>query len=180
MHAGGRNIILSGRAIRTARIDGDQYHFIEDPEPILADLRRSGRRVDLFTFMQRLPDSSPRSSYPMEWDNMAVLPVSTFDNWWTQQIGFKARNKAKQAEKKGVTVREAPFDESLVKGIWEIYNECPFGRGGVFRITGRAWKRCTEMSATFLDSSVFIGAYDGNRLIGFIKLTIDEARLKPE
>ena len=31
------------------------------------------------------------------------------------------------------------------------------------------------MSETFLDSSVFIGAYDGNRLIGFIKLTIDDS-----
>jgi hypothetical protein len=31
------------------------------------------------------------------------------------------------------------------------------------------------MSGTFLDSSVFIGAFDGDRLIGFIKLTIDDS-----
>ena len=70
--------------------------------------------------------------YPFEVDNLAVLPISTFENWWTKQIGFKARNKAKQAEKKGVTVREAPFDESLVKGIWEIYNESPVRQGAAF------------------------------------------------
>jgi hypothetical protein len=29
------------------------------------------------------------------------------------------------------------------------------------------------MSGTFLDSSVFIGAFDNDRLVGFIKLTID-------
>ncbi len=175
MHAGGRNIILSGRAIRTARIDGDQYHFIEDPEPILADLRRSGRRVDLFTFMQRLPDSSPRSSYPMEWDNMAVLPVSTFDHWWTEQIGFKARNKAKQAEKKGIQVREVPFDDVLVRGIWEIYNECPIRQERLFPHYGRSLESVREVSATFLGSSIFIGAFDAEKLIGFIKLTADEA-----
>ena len=65
----------------------------------------------------------------MEWDNLAVLPISTFDHWWSQQIGFKARNKAKQAEKKGAVIREVPFGDSLVRGIWEIYNETPI-RGG--------------------------------------------------
>jgi hypothetical protein len=30
------------------------------------------------------------------------------------------------------------------------------------------------MSATYLDSSVFIGAYDSDKLIGFIKLVIDD------
>ena len=31
------------------------------------------------------------------------------------------------------------------------------------------------MSATYLDSSVFIGAYDSGKLIGFIKLVIDDS-----
>jgi hypothetical protein len=30
------------------------------------------------------------------------------------------------------------------------------------------------MSATYLDSSIFIGAFDGEKLIGFIKLTVDD------
>ena len=32
-----------------------------------------------------------------------------------------------------------------------------------------------EVSATFLGSSIFIGAFDAEKLIGFIKLTADEA-----
>src|SRR5262245_47699986 len=125
MQAGGRNIIISGRAIRTARIDGDSYRILEDPEPILAELRTCGRRIDLFTFMQLLPASSPRFRYPMEWDNLAAIDLKSFDQWWNEQIGFKARNKARQAEKRGVMLREIPFDESLVRGIWEIYSETP-------------------------------------------------------
>jgi hypothetical protein len=120
----GRDIRVYGRLIRIARLDADQYEFLDDPEPVLDGLRRSGTRVDLFTFMQRLPETSPKHRYPMEWDNLAVVSVSTFEEWWTKQIGFKARNKAKQAEKKGVTLREAPFDDALVHGIWKIYNEC--------------------------------------------------------
>ena len=63
-------------------------------------------RVDLFTFLQKLSNTKPDFAYPMEMDNFAAIPISTFENWWTKQIGFKARNKAKQAEKKGVVLRE--------------------------------------------------------------------------
>ncbi len=121
----GRAIRVQGRIVRIARPHGDRYRFLDDPAPIINELRKRGERVDLFTFSQRLPDSEPRFSYPVEWDNLAVLPISTFENWWTKQIGFKARNKAKQAEKYGVVVREMPFNDTLVAGIHEIYNECP-------------------------------------------------------
>ena len=143
---------------------------------MLGGLRKCGARVDLFTFMQRLPETSPKYPYPMEWDNLAVLPVSTFDRWWTEQIGFKARNKAKQAEKKGVVVREVPFDDALVRGIWEIYNECPVRQGRPFPHYGKDIETVRQMSATFLDTSIFIGAFLGDKLIGFIKLTTDESR----
>ena len=174
MQAGGRNIMLSGRAIRTARIDGDQYRFIEDPEPIVAELRRSGRRVDLFTFMQRLPDSAPRYSYPMEWDNLAVIHVKSFDHWWNEQIGFKARNKAKQAEKKGVILREVQFDDSLAQGIVDIYNESPVRQGRAFFNYGKTLETVRRQASTFLESSLFIGAFLEEKLIGFVKLTADE------
>ena len=120
---------FNGRLFRIARLDGDKYKFLDNPEPILVGLRKSDTRVDLFTFMQKLPDSTPKYTYPMEMDNLAALPVSTFDNWWNEQIGFKARNKAKQAAKKGVVVREVAFDDALARGIWEIYNESPVRQG---------------------------------------------------
>ena len=112
-----------------ARLDGDKYTFPDDPEAVLEGLRNSGIRVDLFTFLQRLPETSPKYAYHMEWDNLAVLPVSTFDHWWTQQIRSLPRNRARQAEKKGVVLREVPIDEALFKGIVEIYNECPMRQG---------------------------------------------------
>jgi len=172
----GRDIQVQGRLFRTARLDGDKYKFLDDPEPLLAELRRSEARVDLFTFMQKLPDTSPKYTYPMEWDNLAVLPISTFENWWTEQIGFKARNKAKQAGKKGVVVREVPFDDALVQGICEIYNESPVRQGRRFPHYGKSIDSVRKMSSTFLDTSVFIGAFLGLKLIGFIKLTSDDGR----
>ncbi|HLQ77205.1 MAG TPA: hypothetical protein VK210_07610, partial [Terriglobia bacterium] len=158
------------------RLDAEKYQFLDDPQPVLDGLRKSGTRVDLFTFMQRLPESEPKFRYPMEWDNFAALPISTFDHWRTQQIGFKARNKAKQAEKKGVTLREVPFDDALVKGIWEIYNECPVRQGRPFTHYGKDIETVRKEEATYLDSSIFIGAFLGDSMIGFVKMVSDETR----
>lgn len=172
----GKEIKVQGKAVRIGRLDADKYQFLDDPEPMLEGLRKSGKRIDLFTFMQRLPESKPKYQYPMEMDNLAAIPVSTFDQWWNQQIGFKARNKAKQAEKKGVTVREVPFDDALVKGIWEIYNECPFRQGKPFDHYGKDLETVHMEEATYLDSSIFLGAFLGEEMIGFVKMVHDETR----
>jgi hypothetical protein len=172
----GRNVVVRRRLCRVAEVDGEGYKFLSDPKSAIAALRDSGIRADLFTFMQEPPETSPLYKHPYEWDNFAVLPISTFDQWWMKQIGFKARNKAKQAEKKGIVLREVPFDDALVRGIWEIYNEVPVRQGRRFPHYGKSLETVRAMSATFLDSSVFIGAFDGEKLVGFIKMTMNDAR----
>ena len=174
MIVGGKEIRVGGRIVRMARLDGEKFRFLEDPESILDELRKSRIRVDLFTFTQRLPNTKPLFQYPMEWDNFAAIPISTFEDWWTKQLGFKARNKAKQAEKKGVVLREVPFSDELVRGICEIYNECPIRQGRRFPHFGKDVQAVHREEATYLDSSIFIGAFLGDRLIGFIKILIDE------
>jgi len=176
MNVCGREIRVHGRLIRIARLDAEKYHFLEDPQPLLDGLRKCGTRVDLFTFMQRVQETEPKYSYPMEWDNFAALPVSTFDHWWNKQLGFKARNKAKQAEKKGVVIREVPFDDALLHGIWKIYNECPVRQGRPFSHYGKNLETVRREEATYLDSSVFIAAFLGDEIIGFIKMVSDETR----
>lgn len=171
---GDRDIRVDGRLVRIARLDGEKYRFLDDPAPIVEGLKSRRGRVDLFTFMQRLPETQPKFQYRMEWDNFAALPITTFENWWTKQIGFKARNKAKQAEKHGVILKEIPFCGELVRGIWEIYNETPIRQGKRFPHYGMKLEEVHRYAGTFLADSVFIGAYNGERMIGFAKLTIDE------
>jgi hypothetical protein len=172
----GQEIRIRGKLLKVARLDGDKYTFLEDPAPMVDALRSCGTRIDLFTFLQRLPETTPKFSYPMEWDNLAVIKVSTFEDWWNNQLRFKARNKARQAEKKGVTLREVPFDEALVRGIWEIYNECPVRQGRPFQHYGKDFATVYRESATYLDKSIFIGAFLDGKLIGFTKLVTDETR----
>lgn len=170
----GKDVRVEGRLVRLARLAAEGFEFLDDPEVVLGYLRGAG--IDIFTFMERLPFTSPRYGYAMEWDNVAALPVSTFEHWWTKQIDGKTRNMARRAEKKGVVVREVPFDDALARGIWEIYNECPVRQGRPFQHYGKDIEAVHRMSATFLDSSVFIGAFLGEKLIGFMKLTIDDSR----
>ena len=170
----GREVKIQGRLCRTAHLDADGYKFLDDPELALGELRKSEMRIDLFTFAQKLPETTPKYPYPMEWDNVAALKVSTFEYWWTKQIGKNTRNKARQGAKKGVVIREVPFDSTLARGIWEIYNECPIRQERRFPHYGKSFEAVREMSATYLDSSIFIGAYEDDTLIGFIKLTVDD------
>ena len=151
----GKEVRIAGRMLRIARLEADAYQFVDnDTVPVLEALRQVRPRIDVFTFVQGLPETQPRYNYPMEWDNFAALQVTDYEHWWNEQIGFKARNKAKQALKKGVVVREVPFDDDLVKGNLEVYNESPLRQGARTSITARAWtpyivKRRPSWTAVF-------------------------------
>jgi hypothetical protein len=164
LNAGGNAFKLEGRLVRSARIDGDAYKFLDDPEVVIGALRKATSRVDLFTFVQRVSETSPRFPYPLEWGNFAALPVSTFDRWWTRQINDKTRNMVRRAAKKGVEVQEVPFDDALVRGIWEIHNETPIRQGQRFPHYVKDIAVVHEEAATFTDRSIFIGAFLGKDL----------------
>ncbi|MGA8407860.1 MAG: hypothetical protein WB680_11840, partial [Candidatus Acidiferrales bacterium] len=170
----GREVVTRGRFVKIASLDGEKYLILDEPNPAIEELRSSGVRADLFTFLQRLPDKSPKFEYPFEMDNLAAMPITTFDDWWNKQIRSYARNRARQAEKRGVTLRQIPFDDETVRGIWEIYNECPFRQGKAFPHFGTSMEAVREMKATFLDTSIFIGAFFEGRMIGFAKLVADQ------
>jgi hypothetical protein len=176
MNICGKGVQVQGRFIRIARLDGEKYNSPDDPELILNGLKTCGIRIDIFTFLQKVPETVPKYVYPMEWDNLAVLPVSTFDHWWMNQIRSFPRNRARQAGKKGVVLREVPVDEALFKGIVEIYNECPIRQGKRFPHFGMSLESARLYASTFIDRSIYIGAFLGDSMIGFIKLVTDESR----
>ena len=176
MQVGGRDFQITGALLRIARLAADRYESVEDPEATRAALRESTMRIDLFTFMQKLPDTSPKHAYPMEWDDVAALSVSTFDHWWTKQIDSKTRSHVRVAEKKGLVVREVPFDDVLVRGISVVYNESPVRQGKRFWHYGKDVETVRRENGTFLDRSIFIGAFLEERLVGFAKLVCDQER----
>jgi hypothetical protein len=167
---------IEGKLIRIARLDAEGYDFLEEPNTDLEALKHSPDRIDIFTFIQKLSDTSPKYNFPMEMDNFAVLPVSSFDHWMNHQIDFKVRNKVRKAGKSGVVVREVELDEDLVKGISAVYNESPVRQGMAFWHYGKDLDEVRRMNANFVGRSIFIGAFLDGKLIGFARLVTDEDR----
>jgi hypothetical protein len=69
-----------------------------------------------------------------------------------------------------------PFDDTLVQGISAIYNECPIRQGKPFWHFGKDLDAVRRMNGTFLERSVFIGAFHEDTMIGFAKLVSDEVQ----
>jgi hypothetical protein len=174
----GQEIRTVGRLVRIAGLSADTYEFLDRPEATIDALKATDERIDLLTFMQRLPETLPKYNYYMEWDNLAVLPVSTFDGWWTKQINDKTRNMARRAEKKGVLIRQRPLDEEYIKGVWKIYNECEIRQGKRFPHYGKDLDAVRKMMVTFPERSVFMGAYFEDEMIGFVRLHWDSSRIQ--
>ena len=172
----GKDILIQGRLVRIASPELDKYESLGDAEAVLNEIRKIKVHIDIFTFMQLMPESTPKYAYRMEWDNLAVLPVTTFDHWWNHQIRSYARNRARQGEKKGVTVRDVDFDDALVHGMWKVYNESPVRQGKPNAHYGKDVHTVRKEEATFLDRSIFIGAFLDGELIGFAKLVTDQNR----
>ena len=175
MRVGGRDVQVNGGLLRIAWLV-DKYEAVDDPGATLAALRESGVRIDLYTFVQKLHEASPNFAHPFEWDNVAALPVSTFDHWWTRQINDKTRNVVRLAEKKGIVVREVPFDDGLVRGISAVYNESPVRQGKPFWHYGKDPGTVRRESERLLERSIFIGAFLEENLVGFAKLVCDQDR----
>jgi hypothetical protein len=163
-------ISVRGRLLRIAGLAADGYAFLDDPAEAIDGLQTQGRPVDLFTFAQEPPDTAPRYDYPWEWDNVAAVPVSTFEHWRTRQVKDKTRNMLRRADRAGVVVREMPFDDALVRGIAAIYNESPMRQGRRFKHYGKNLELVRRENATLLDRSVFLGAFVGDDLVGFAKV----------
>ena len=173
MIADNPDIQVDGRLVRVGRLDGDGFHRLESPALVIDAARKTFTGFDIFTFVQTLPHTQPECEFHMEWDNVAALPVTTFDQWWTAQIDNKTRNMARKGEKKGLIVKEVAFDDRLVEGIRDVYDETPIRQGKRFWHYGKPLDVVKRENGTFRDDSVFIGAFLNDRLVGFVKLVID-------
>jgi hypothetical protein len=169
-----KEIRIDRRLIRVGRLDAEHYESISDPAAGIEELRNCGAPMDVFTFVERLSNTAPRFPYAIEWDNLAALRVSSFEDWWTKQVNAKTRNMVRRAEKSGVTVRELGFEDALVRGISSIYNESPIRQGRRFPHYGKDCETVRRENGTFLDRSVFLGAFAEGTLIGFAKIVSDQ------
>ena len=157
--------------VRVIRLEDEWYDDVRDPVAVINTLKRAkGVKADIFTFWQRPPDSEPRYAFPMEWEDLAVLPIKDYQHWWNHQIKSRVRNQIRKSEKEGVVVREASFDDNFVRGMTAIFNEAPVRQGRRFWHYGKDFETVKHQFSRFLFREDMIGAYYSGELIGFVML----------
>jgi len=169
-----KKMLITGSFLKIVRIKEEWDEDIENPELLIFELKNSGIDADIFTFIQRIPYSKPKFDFYMEWENVAAIPIKNFDYWWKNQINKTARNKLRKSQKDGVVVKLVEFNEELIQGISNIYNETPIRQGRPFWNYGTDYEFARKENAPFLDRADFLGAYYMNELIGFIRLVYTE------
>lgn len=165
-----KRLVVEGSFLTIARLKDEWYKGVGDPELIISSLKKCRPVPDIFTFWQRLPDTVPLYSYYNERDVLSAIPLKDFRYWWEKQISSDTRKKAKRAEKRGIEIKVVQLDDAFVRGVVKIFNETPVRRGKPFWHYGKTFETVKTMLSTGPAGSKLIGAYDGEELVGFVKL----------
>src|ERR1044071_9889555 len=175
--AGENLVIVKGSALRVAEVF-DEYWVeakqLPHPNDVIARCRNEGARADLFTFAQRVPDSEPRHPYYHEWDNIAVIPLSTYEHCLAKQVTSATRRNIRGAENRGVVIRACEYDDTYVRGIMAIYNESPIRQGRRFWHYGKPFEAVRDENGTYADRATFLGAFIDGEMVGYLKMVWDE------
>lgn len=171
---GSDTLIVRGRWLKAAVVHEEEWldHEIQDLEACLRCLktvRLEGRRADLFTFVQKLPEITPKYSYHREHESVAAIPLTTYAAWW-ESLPQESRKNVRRAEKRGVVVRTVTLDDALIEGIAGVNNDSPVRQNLPFTHYGKNFAQVRKDQSSFLDRSEFIGAYADGELIGFLKM----------
>jgi hypothetical protein len=149
-------------------LDGE---LLSAPERFIENLKRhNSLKADILTFGQNMTDPVPRLPVYYQWDSVAVIPVTSYSDWWKNRVSNHLRQDVNRAAKRGVVVRPVAFTDEFVEGIVRIYNETPIRQGRPFWHYTKGFDATRQMNATYLERSEFLGAYLGDELIGFLKL----------
>jgi hypothetical protein len=171
---GGRTVITNGKWLKVASVQDEDLlegETVADPASFVLQLKKSGLHVDIFTFAQKLPVTTPKYKYHLEWDNLAAIPITTFSDWWEKRIEPSVRRAVRKATKSGVVVKLVELDDDLVKGIVNINNESPVRQGKPFWHFQKSFDAVKRENSTYAERNAFLAAYHQDELIGFIRMT---------
>src|SRR5712692_1617259 len=90
----GRTVVVTGKGLKIASIKDEgvvEGEPVPNPEKFIGELQQAGLRMDIFSFAQRIPDFTPKFRYRFEWDNVAAIPISSFEDWWTNRLPQESR-----------------------------------------------------------------------------------------
>jgi len=170
-----KTIVVRGSLLKIAVVRSEDWLAteLENPEDCLARLKEQsspGLRADIFTFTQKLPNTTPKyNNYPIEYDSVAAVHLTSFKEWW-EGLPQETRKNVRRSQKRGVVVEVRPFDDVVIQGLVELNNDSPTRQGqknDQFGITSDEVKR---NYSSFLDRSDCVCAFYETELVGFLKI----------
>lgn len=170
----GRDVISTGSWMKVATIHDEELaegELVRNPEHFIEQLKASKLRADIFTFAQKLPETAPKYKYRQDWDNIAVIPIGKYADWWEKRVDPGVRRAVRKAAKSGIEVRVAELDDEFVQGIANINNETPIRQGKPFWHYRKSCALVKKENDTYSERNIFLGAYLEGQLIGFVRMT---------
>ena len=168
---GGQVYAISKGPLTVVSLEDDWFEDVTNPDTVIATLREGvDVKPDLFTFWQRLPDVEPKHAFYVEWDQLAVLPIRSYEHWWNHQIKSRVRNQIRKSEKAGLVVREVAYDNHFVQGMTTIFNETPVRQDRPFWHWGKDFDTVKTQFSRNVHREDLIGAYYKGEMIGFIMM----------
>jgi hypothetical protein len=170
----GQTIVVHGGMLKMASVHDEAWMVDETSQPqvcveVLKTQKRGGTRADIFTFAQKLPNKTPKYNYPMEWESVAAIELTSFKQWW-EKLPQETRKNVRRSQKRGVTVDVKPFDDNLIKCISEVNDDSPVRQRIRNVHYGKSPERVRRDYSAFVDRSDFIVTSVGEEVIGFLKL----------
>ncbi len=170
----GKKLYANGKWLRIARVRGEEMleNELSNPELYIEKLKETrGHRVkaDIFTFPQKLPATQPKYRYPMEWDSVAAIHLTTFKEWW-EGLPQETRKNVRRSAKRGVVVKVREFDDELIQGIRGVNDDSPVRQGMQNAYYGKSFNETKKLYGEYVGRCDFVCAYLGDELIGFLHL----------
>jgi hypothetical protein len=170
----GKDIIVRGKWIRIARVESEEWleSELEDPQrcvEVLKQQRSADLRADILSFTQKLPAVRPKYQYPLEWESIAAVRLTTFKEWW-EGLPQETRKNVRRAQKRGVVVQVRNLDDDLIRDLQILNNDSPVRQGKVFTHYGKTLDQVKKDQEAFLDRCDYICGYHETELIGVVKL----------
>jgi hypothetical protein len=173
----GRTVLSTGKWLKLAAIRDEELvegEPVVDPDLFVSHLKEAKLNADIFTFGQKLQDATPKYKYHLEWDNLAIIPITSFSEWWERRVESSVRRAVRKAAKLGLVVKPVEFDDEFVSGIVGINNETPVRQGRAFWHFQKSFEEVKQENSTYAGRNIFLGAYYEDELVGFIRMiTVD-------
>lgn len=169
----GKTLLSTGSWLKTAILQDEElieYETVANPDSLVSRMKESGLDADIFTFGQKMPDAIPRYAYHLEWDNFAIIPITTYADWWEKRTESSVRRAVRKAAKQGIVVKVVEFDDEFVRGIVGINNETPIRQGREFWHFQKSFEAVKDENSTYPGRNEFLGAYYQDELIGFMRI----------